>query len=86
MGLTTEQLKTVAEIYNPRRFEREAKKQRLIAGEAFDLSLGHDLLNGNMRDEVRKYISTVKPGLVIVSPPCTLFFPSPEPQHESKKP
>ena len=73
MGLTTEQLKTVAEIYNPQRFKREAKKQRLIAGEAFDLSLGHDLLNGNMRDEVRKYISTVKPGLVIVSPPCTLF-------------
>ena len=73
LGLTTEQLKTVAEIYNPKRFLGETKKHRLLPGEAFDLTLGHDLLNPRMRDEVRKYVSTVKPGLVVVSPPCTLF-------------
>ena len=73
LGLTTDQLKVVAEIYNPKRFQGEARKQKLIPGEAFDLSLGHDLLNNRMRDEVRKYIKTVKPGLVIISPPCTLF-------------
>ena len=62
--------RVVAELYNPERFKGEAKRQGLIPGQAFDLDLGHDLLDPHMRNEVRSYVRTVKPGLVLISPPC----------------
>jgi len=66
-------MRTVAEVYNPQRFGKRAAHHNLIPGEAFDLTLGHDLLKQPFQDEVMRYLSKVKPGLVIVSPPCTLF-------------
>lgn len=39
-GLTTEQLKVVAEIYNPKRFQGEAKKQGLLPGKLLIFRLG----------------------------------------------
>ena len=67
------QMRTVAEVYNPQRFGKRANHFGLIQGEAFDLTLGHDLLKPCFRDEVLRYLMEVKPGLVIISPPCTLF-------------
>ena len=63
--------KVVAELFNPEVFQSEATKQGLMSGQAFDLSLGHDLLEHGTRQEVRSYIRTMKPGLVVISPPCT---------------
>ena len=63
--------KVVAELFNPEVFQSETMKQGLMPGQAFDLTLGHDLLEHDMRQEVRSYIRTIKPGLVVISPPCT---------------
>ena len=72
-GLDAKQMKTVAEVYNPNRFREETKRQGLIHGSAFDLELGHDLLDSETQNEVETYIQKVKPGLVIISPICTLW-------------
>ena len=63
----------VAELFNPRRFGEHAESTGLQAGEAFDLLLGHNLLDHKERERVRKYVAINKPGLTCVSPPCTLF-------------
>ena len=68
-----QQMRTVAEVYNPQCFGKRAHKHGLLAGEAFDLVLGHNLLKPAYRREVLRYVSQVQPGLVIISPPCTLF-------------
>ena len=73
LGLDAKQMKTVAEIYNPNRFRKETEKQGLVHGNAFDLELGHDLLNPQMQNEVESYVRNVKPGLTVISPPCTLL-------------
>eukprot|EP00435_Cladocopium_sp_Y103_P073784 s36_g45.t1 len=70
---TEKQLKVVSELYNPNRFQDKLTKFGLCPGQAFDLKLGHDLTTTSMRQEVRRYIQEVKPGLVVISPPCTLF-------------
>jgi hypothetical protein len=70
---TKNQMKVVAELYNPNRFQDKLDKYGLCRGQAFDLKLGHDLTKHNMRQEVRRYVREMKPGLVIISPPCTLF-------------
>ena len=73
MGISNGQLKTVAEIYNPNCFGKIAKRFQLIPGRAFDLTLGDDLLQNETRQTVRDYIIRVRPGLVIVSPPCHMY-------------
>ena len=73
LGRTEKQIKTVSELYNPNRFQGEVKRFGLCQGQAFDLELGWDLLDKGMRQEVRKHIREIKPGLVVISPPCTLF-------------
>ena len=60
-------------MYNPNRFGPHASKHRLRQGLAFDIELGHDLLQLSSRNEVRKYLNETKPGLVVVSPPCTMM-------------
>jgi len=70
---TEKQLKTVAELYNPNRFKDRLDRYGLCPGQAFDLKLGHDLTSAGMRQEVRRYVQQMKPGLVVISPPCTLF-------------
>eukprot|EP00435_Cladocopium_sp_Y103_P068193 s512_g31.t1 len=73
MGVTKKQARTVAEIFNPNRFGPHASGAGLTQGMAFDLTLGHDLLKHKTRQEVRRYIQSVKPGCVLVSSPCTMF-------------
>ena len=67
------QLKVVSELYNPSRFQGKLKDFGLCRGQAFDLQLRHDLTKAGMRAEVRKYFRSVRPGRVVISPPCTLF-------------
>ena len=73
MGLSHQQLKTIAEIYNPGCFGKIATKYNLTPGRAFDIRLGSDLRNKNTQDEVKRYIRTVKPGLVLLAPPCRMY-------------
>ena len=73
IGLTPRNLLTVAELYNPERFAQPAKKLGFLPGEAYDLQLGDDLLETGTREAAREYFRTVRPGLVVISPPCTLF-------------
>ena len=73
LNLKEKQLKTVAEIYNPERFQQQACKAGLIPGEAFDLVLGDNLLNRKTQQDTEHYFKTVKPGLTLISPPCTMF-------------
>ena len=73
LGTTEERLKTVAELFNPNRFGPDAQKIKLVPGTAFDLQLGINLLDKNVRNEVETYFDRVRPGLVIISPPCTMY-------------
>ena len=73
LHVSEKQAKRVAEVYNPNRFKKEVKRNRLIHDQAFDLELGYDLLDAETRQEVKEHVRTVKPGLVVISPPCTLF-------------
>ena len=73
MGVTKKQARMVAEVFNPNRFGPEAEKFGLERGMTFDLPLGHDRLKSRSRSEVRQYVSSVKPGCVVVSSPCTMF-------------
>ena len=72
-ALQPKQLKTIAEICNPNRFGGHADVFGLRSGQAFDLELGWNLLDRKQQSYVRSYILTEKPGLVILSPPCTKF-------------
>ena len=72
-ALQPKQLKTIAEICNPNRFGSHADVFGLRSGQAFDLELGWNLLDRKQQSYVRSYILTEKPGLVILSPPCTKF-------------
>ena len=65
--------KAVVEIFNPHRFAPHCNRSGLLAAAAFDLELGHELLQPKVREQVKNYIKEVRPGLVILSPPCTLF-------------
>ena len=71
--LQPRQLKTVAEVFNPDRFGPRADHFGLRAGIAFDLELGWDLLRVQNQKEVIRYLVSERPGLVILSPPCTQF-------------
>ena len=63
----------VSEVFNPNRFQKESLKQKFDHGRAFDITLGTNLLKCQDRNDVRHYVKTNKPGLVVVSPPCTLY-------------
>ena len=73
MRLTHEQLKSVTEVFNPGCFNARVKRHGLGNGQVFDLAVGVDLLKGNQRSEVRNYIKSEKPGLVLIAPPCQMF-------------
>lgn len=73
MQLSHQQLKSVAEVFNPGCFGKRAKAHQLNAGYAFDIALGLDLLKPRNQNEVRNYLRHVKPGLVTVAPPCKSF-------------
>ena len=71
--LQPKQLKTVAEVCNPNKFGPSTDHFGLRAGQAFDLELGWDLLDVRHQRTVISYLKTEKPGLVVISPPCTKF-------------
>ena len=71
--LQPKQLKTVAEVCNPGRFASTTDAFGLKAGQSFDLELGWNLLEKSQQQSVKNYISTERPGLTVISPPCTLF-------------
>ena len=64
---------TIVEIFNPKRFAPHCPRSGLMAAAAFVLELGDDLLDPRQRDRVLKFIKEFKPGLTVISPPCTLF-------------
>ncbi len=63
----------VSEVFNPNRFKQESNRCKLDHGRAFDLTLGDNLLTREGRNDVRHYLKTNKPGLTVISPPCTLY-------------
>ena len=73
LGRPQMKAEVVAELFNPHRFGKHAESTGLQAGEAFDILLGHNLLDHKERERVRKYVEINKPGLTCVAPPCTLF-------------
>ena len=73
MGLSHQQLKTVAEVFNPGCFSKQALKHQLIPGRVFDIELGSDLRQKERQQEVFRYLKCVRPGLVTIAPPCKLF-------------
>ena len=60
--LQPKQLKTVAEVCNPRRFSAATEVFGLKAGQSFDLELGWDLLKPIQQQAVKDYIRTEKTG------------------------
>ena len=71
--LSHQEAKVVAEVYNPSKFTRRAQRFRLHPGQAFDLELGHDLMQRSAQHSVLTYIKQERPGLVVISPPCEAF-------------
>ena len=73
LGVTKKKARLVAEVFNPKRFGPQAKKHDLDAGMAFDIVLGNNLLSSRQRQLVREYVTEMKPGLVVISTPCTML-------------
>ena len=63
----------VAEMYSPARVTEEAKRFKLQAGEAMDLTTGWDFRLQKHRDRAIRYIEEEQPKLLIGSPMSTLF-------------
>ena len=63
----------VSEIYSPPRTTKEAEKQKMKAGTAYDMLTGYEL--GSWKDQHRmwKELAREDPELVVLSPPCTAF-------------
>ena len=72
-NMSEKQLKTVAEIFNPKVFTPKAARHQLHAGRAFDIALGHDLLDPVVQHSVITYLQHERPGLVLLAPPCGSF-------------
>ena len=70
--LSLRNLKLVSEVFNPGCFDGATRKHGLTPGMAFD-TLGYDLLCPQAREHVREYIRHMKPGLVLLAPPCHMF-------------
>jgi hypothetical protein len=73
MGVSKKKARLVAEVFNPNRFGPHTQKHGLDQGLAFDPTLGDNLLSRQKRQNVRQYLETMKPGLVVVSTPCTML-------------
>lgn len=69
----TKFLDDVAEVYSPPRCTKEAKKQKMKATLALDLSTGWDFRRADHRKEALRLIAQRRPAVLILSPPCTVF-------------
>ena len=63
----------IAEVFSPPRITAQARKHGLQPGLAFDLTSGTDLGTVEGRAQVWTYLKQSRPGLVVLSPPCTYF-------------
>ena len=66
-------LKLVGEVFSPDRFVSGASKFGLQPGQAFDLRLGHQFFCAKQRRKCIEHDVTNPYGLVVVTPPCTVF-------------
>ena len=73
LGVTKKKARLVAEVFNPERFGPRTHRHGLDRGAAFDLTLGDNLLDSRQRQSVRNYVNEMKPGLVVISTPCTML-------------
>lgn len=67
------QLRLIGEVFSPDRFVCRASKYGLIPGKAFDLTLGDQFLNASERQKCLKHIRENHYGLIVVTPPCTMY-------------
>ena len=65
-------IQQVAEVFSVPRFTARAMVHGLRPARAFDIELGDDLLLEGCRRDTLSYLQKVRPGLVVVSPPCTM--------------
>ena len=65
---------TVSEVFSPPRIATEAARQGLAAGTSFDLVTGWDLHDPNSRKEMWKQLRKEKPELIVICPPCKMFW------------
>ena len=68
-------LEDVGEVYSPPRVTAEAKKRGLSGSIALDLTTGWDFKLASHREEARSLVKTKKPGVLLLSPPCTTYSP-----------
>ena len=68
-------LEDVGEVYSPPRVTAEAKKRGLSGSIALDLTTGWDFKLASHREEARGLVKTKKPGVLLLSPPCTTYSP-----------
>ena len=69
----SDSLTIIAEVFSPPRITVRATKHQLQCGKAFDLTCGTDLGTVEGRAQVWTYLKQSRPGLVVLSPPCTYF-------------
>lgn len=65
--------KVVMEIYSPPRVTEKAGEFGFESGGALDLSTGWDLSRKDHQRKALQLIQKLRPALVILSPPCTVF-------------
>ena len=63
----------VMEVYSPPRVTARAKRFQLTHGGALDLATGWNFNLASHQRQALELISTLKPALIILSPPCTVF-------------
>lgn len=63
----------VSEVFSPPRITKEAERQRLVTGGAYDLKTGFDLSKEQDRGRMWQELEEDEPELVVGSPPCTAF-------------
>ena len=66
-------LRLVGEVFSPDRFTQRAQQFKLSAGRAFDLQLGDQFLCPKNRKLCMEHVLNEDYGLVVVTPPCTMF-------------
>ena len=64
----------ITEVFSPPRVTMAARAQGYSADYAFDLTYNDwNGLNPTMRSELRELLFRMKPTLLVLSPPCTMF-------------
>lgn len=67
-------LNELAELFSIPRVNAICEEHGIRPGKNYDLVLGDNLLDKGTRDRVFREIVQDDPELVVVTPPCTLFF------------